>query len=77
MYDALKAKLAEQGLQIDQTKLTNRAEIVTKLTTALTDNKTYLALTPTVAQNTAQLKAITRQNNKLIRLVVNLLDATV
>lgn len=53
----------------------NRLDIIAKLTVSLADNKTYLALTPTVAQNTAQIKALTRQNNKIIRLLTNLLDA--
>jgi hypothetical protein len=77
MYDSLNKYLAGNGLTVDPVKLANKTDMTTKLTTALTDNKTYLALTsPTTAQNTAQLKAIARQLNKLIRLAVNDLSAT-
>ena len=56
---------------------TNRATMVTQATTALAGNATYIALaSPSAAQNTAQIKALTQQNNKIIRLLVNKLDAT-
>jgi uncharacterized protein involved in exopolysaccharide biosynthesis len=48
-----------------------------KLQTALTTNTTYLALaTPTTAQNTAQIQALSRQMDALIRLIANQLDST-
>ena len=60
-----------------QTQATNRAALVAKATTALDANATYLARTaPTTAQNTAQIKALTRQVNALIKLTVNDLDST-
>jgi hypothetical protein len=56
---------------------TNRTTIVEQATTALTDNATFIAIaTPTTAQNAAQIKALTRQVNKLIRLAIGKLDAT-
>lgn len=43
---------------------------------ALTNNQTYLALSsPTTAQNTAQIKALTRQMDGVIRLLLGLFDS--
>jgi hypothetical protein len=54
---------------------TNRRALITKATNALTGNTTYLALaSPTTAQNTAQVRALTRQVNALIRLTAKQLD---
>lgn len=45
--------------------------------TALTTNRTYVARTsPTAAQQTAQIKALSQQNNGLIRQLLGLLDGT-
>lgn len=56
---------------------TNRTTIQTQAATALANNRTYLALaSPTNAQTLAQVKALTRQNNGLIRLLLNQLDGT-
>ena len=77
MYNALQSRLKEMGLQINPIKATNRQNMIHYLKLAITDNKTYLALTsPTTAQNTAEIKKLARQNNKIIRLLVNLLDET-
>jgi hypothetical protein len=44
---------------------------------ALTANRTYIARqSPTAAQNTAQIQALTRQVNGLIRLVLGRFDGT-
>lgn len=44
---------------------------------ALDSNRTFLAVTsPTAAQNAAQLKALTRQMQALIRLTLGQLDST-
>lgn len=44
---------------------------------ALAANRTYVALaSPTNAQVAAQVKALTRQNNGIIRLLLNQLDGT-
>lgn len=60
---------------------TTAATITTQATTALGVNRTFLALaTPTNAQVVAQVRALTRQNNGIIRLLVNrasLIDGTV
>ena len=54
----------------------NRVSITAKGLQALVDNKAFLALSsPTNAQNAAQVKALTRQVNGLIRLVLGQLDS--
>ena len=55
----------------------NKDSIVSKMQTAQTNNATYLAIaSPTSAQNTAQVKALTRQVNALIKLAINDLGNT-
>ena len=76
MYEALQSKLAELGLTIDPTRVANKTTIESQALTALANNKTYLGITPTTAQNTAQIKALTRQMNGVIRLLLNKLDGT-
>ena len=63
--------------QADAALATNEKTLRDKATTALTANATYLALaSPSTAQNTAQIKSLTRQVNAVIRLVNNALDST-
>lgn len=55
----------------------NRQTIEDAAKQALATNRTYLGVnSSTAAQTTAQVKALTRQNNGLIRLLLGLLDAT-
>jgi len=55
---------------------TNRTNINDFLKTAIDENKVYVALTtPTTVQKDKQIKALTRQNNRMIRLMLNLLDS--
>lgn len=54
----------------------NRTNIETFLKAEIDGNKAYIALTaPTTTQNTKQIKALTKQNNRMIRLLLNLLDS--
>jgi len=56
---------------------TNKRSLESKANTALTSNTTYINLaSPTTAQNTAQIKSLTRQNNAIIRLLLKKLDTT-
>ncbi|MFM1964892.1 MAG: hypothetical protein RL134_617, partial [Actinomycetota bacterium] len=51
--------------------------LVQRAQTALQGNRDFLALSaPTNAQTLAQVKALTRQNTALIRLLLGLLDDT-
>ena len=55
----------------------NRDTIQDQATQALTANRTFLAIaTPTAAQNAAQAKALTRQMNGVLRLVLGKVDGT-
>jgi hypothetical protein len=55
----------------------NRRTIEGQAAQALDGNRTFLAVaSPTNAQNAAQVKALTRQVNGLIRLVLDRLDGT-
>ena len=71
------AATAQAAAAEDATKATNETTIRDRATTALADNKAFLALTsPTNAQNAAQVKALTRQVNGLIRLTLRRFDST-
>lgn len=75
---ATPTKLAELNTQRLAFTLSeeNRTNIETFLKAELDANKVYTALTaPTTTQNTKQIKALTKQNNKMIRLLLNLLDS--
>lgn len=55
----------------------NRLDMIAKLKGNLEDNKAYLALSaPTADQRNTQVKLLTRQINRLIRLAINDLKAT-
>ena len=55
----------------------NSATIRTQAETALANNRTYLQIaSPTNAQVVAQVRALTQQNNGVIRLVLGKLDGT-
>lgn len=54
----------------------NRETLTAKAEAALAANATFLALgSPTNAQTLAQVRLLTRENNALIRLALNLLDS--
>ena len=62
--------------QAEATATTNERTISQQVEAALANNATFLGLaSPTTAQNAAQIKALTRQMNGLIRLVRRKLDA--
>jgi hypothetical protein len=60
-----------------ETARTNRTTIEAQVAAAITANKAYVALaSPTNAQTTAQVKALSRQVNGVMRLLTGQLDAT-
>lgn len=55
----------------------NEVTLKDNANTALTNNRTYLAIaTPTNAQVTAQVRALTQQMNGALRLLLQKLDGT-
>lgn len=61
----------------DTTSSTTYTALRDRVRQGLDANRTYLSLaSPGAAQNTAQVKALTRQNVALTRLVLGLLDGT-
>lgn len=69
--------LSETTYQVDVTAENNDRSIRDAARNALATNRTYVGVaSPTAAQNVAQIKALSRQNNGLIRLLLGLLDGT-
>jgi hypothetical protein len=70
--ERLNAYLAARGILRDETKTAIRADITKWLRTAKQSNKAYLDIdSPTAAQRNAQVEALTKQVNRLIRLALN------
>ena len=69
------AENAEADVRVAvETAVTNEKSLMEKAGAAIETNKTFLAITsPTNAQVVAQVKALTRQNNALIRLITKAL----
>lgn len=58
-------------------EMTNEGQIRAQAANALATNRDFIALSPpTNAQVVAQVKALSRQNNGIIRLLLGALDAT-
>lgn len=68
---------AQAAADTNASQRTNEATIRDRATQALSTNTTFLAITsPTNAQVAAQVKALTRQNQGLIRLLLGRFDGT-
>ncbi|MBK7565020.1 MAG: hypothetical protein IPI21_12460 [Propionivibrio sp.] len=68
-YTPAEAAEADERVMV-RTIIANEADLIARAKTALTANAAFLArTTPTTAQAVAQVKALTRQVNALIRLV--------
>lgn len=66
-----------QALEAAATASNNFATVRTAATNAIASNQTFLGIaSPTNAQAVAQIQALTRQVNALIRLVLNELSST-
>lgn len=68
----LAAAQAEQVIRDTQTG--NKTSIETQAALALQANRDFIASTPTNAEAVAQVKALSRQMNGVIRLLLNALD---
>lgn len=72
-FDAKGNLVAEEVVQTDITAPSVRYDLHDRARQALTANAAYLALAaPTNAQNTAQIRRLTRQVNALTRLAIAL-----
>ena len=70
--ERLNAYIAARGILRDEAKAATRATIAEWLRTAKQSNKAYLDIaSPTAAQRNAQVKSLTKQVNRLIRLALN------
>ena len=68
---------AAQARATETTTAANLATIMQRIQTAISNNQTYLGLTsPTNAQNVAQVQALTRQCDGIMRVLGNILDST-
>ena len=68
----LERYLEQQGLAIDQTKVTARTAIITYMAQARIDNKAYIELLdPTANQQKNQINKLTRQNTKIMKMLMN------
>jgi hypothetical protein len=77
VFDADGNLVAEKTVVRDTTVETNEESIRDAASNALATNRAYVAtVSPTAAATTAQVKALSRQNNGLIRLLLGLLDGT-
>lgn len=64
-------------LQVEQTEQANKSTLEQRAENALATNRTYIdRASPTTAQTTAQVKALTQQMNGVIRLLLGRLDGT-
>ena len=72
MFDSLNQFLADKGLKIDEAKAATRRSIIDYLRQARNDNKAFLAISsPTTAERNAQITKLTRQNIRMMRLLMN------
>lgn len=68
-YTPAEAEQVDERVMV-RTIIANEADLIARAKTAITANAAFLAVTtPTTAQAVAQVKALTRQVNALIRLV--------
>jgi hypothetical protein len=75
-FDATGKQIAQVLVEVPA-EVTNLRTIEAAAATALASNRTFLAIaSPTNAQVSAQVKALTQQNVRLIRLALGLLDGT-
>ena len=64
--------LAQKGLTINEEQVTARQGIIDYFAQARLDNKAYLALeAPTASERNAQIVKLTRQNIRIMRLLMN------
>ena len=72
MYESIKQYLADKGLKVDEAKAATRRSIMDFLQQARDDNKAFLAIpSPTASERNAQITKLTRQNIRMMRLLMN------
>lgn len=77
LADTLPQSLLDSLAATETQRTVSRSTLVSRADTALTGNKTYLAIaSPTNAQVAAQVKTLTQQNSAVIRLLLGRLEAT-
>jgi hypothetical protein len=74
-YDGNGNLVSEEDVEVPA-EVSNRDGIEAAARGALAANRAFVASTPTTAQATAQVKALSRQVNGIIRLLLGQLDGT-
>jgi hypothetical protein len=73
-WDGKGNRVSHEFVDVDVTEMVNTQALHSAARDTLAANRAYVASTPNAAQTAAQVKALSRQVNGIIRLLLNELD---